>query len=62
MEANKNTCNSDKCIKGIVCSVKNCVYHDHGDHCTAKQISVGPGYAVSSTDTLCATFKQNTEA
>lgn len=41
----------------IVCSVRNCVYHD-GDHrCTAGKIAVGPTYASDCTETVCATFK-----
>lgn len=45
-------------IKGVNCDVKNCVYHDGECDCTASRISVGPSYASSSTDTVCATFKQ----
>jgi hypothetical protein len=38
--------------------VTNCVYHDCETHCTAKEIAVGPSYATTSQDTVCATFKQ----
>ncbi|MBO4343563.1 MAG: DUF1540 domain-containing protein [Clostridia bacterium] len=44
-------------IKGVTCSVKNCVYHDDTGCCTASSIAVGPGYASSCTDTACATFR-----
>lgn len=44
--------------KGISCDVKNCIYHDGDTHCTAGKIAVGPSYATSCTDTVCATFKQ----
>lgn len=44
--------------KGISCDVKNCVYHDGDNYCTAGKIAVGPSYATSCTDTVCATFKQ----
>lgn len=44
-------------IKGIVCSVTNCAYHDGDGYCTAKRVNIGPGYASSCTDTVCATFK-----
>ncbi len=44
--------------KGVLCDVKNCVYHDGENHCTAERINVGPSYATSCTDTVCATFKQ----
>jgi len=47
-----------KHIQGISCNVKNCVYHDGDNYCTADRVSVGPSYATSSTDTVCATFKE----
>lgn len=58
-----DTCNQEKCkpIKGIKCDVKNCVYHDKGNCCTAGEIAVGPSYAVSSSETICATFKPKDE-
>ena len=30
-----------KHIRGIVCDVKNCVYHDGDNFCTANRISIG---------------------
>ena len=50
---------SSKTIRGINCDVKNCAYNDGENHCTAGKIAVGPGYATSCTDTVCATFKSN---
>ena len=47
----------EKHIKGINCSVKNCVYHDGESYCTAENIHVGPTHAEDSKDTVCATFK-----
>ncbi len=47
-------------IKGVVCDVKNCVYHDGDSFCTANRIKVGPGYATHSAETACATFKEKT--
>lgn len=44
-------------IKGISCNVTNCIYHDGDAWCTADHINVGPSYATSCTDTVCATFK-----
>lgn len=44
-------------IKGIVCDVKNCAYHDGDNYCTADKIAVGPSFATSSADTVCASFK-----
>ena len=57
--SNKNVCSTNKDhIKGIKCDVKNCVYHDCDTYCTAGQIAVGPSFATSSSDTVCATFKE----
>ena len=53
-EFEKNTC---KHIKGVNCDVKNCAYHDGDSYCTADKIAVGPSYACTCTDTVCATFK-----
>ena len=50
--------NIPKHIQGITCDAKNCVYHDGDNYCTADRINVGPSYATSSTDTVCATFKE----
>ena len=44
-------------IRGIVCDVKNCAYHDGDSFCTANRIKVGPSFANSSGQTACATFK-----
>ncbi|MCI9414333.1 MAG: DUF1540 domain-containing protein [Clostridiales bacterium] len=52
---------SDCCNPGVRCDVKNCVYHDGDKACTAEKINVGPTYAVSTTDTACATFKPQTK-
>lgn len=41
----------------IVCRVQNCAYHCEDSSCSATQIAVGPTYAPSSKDTVCATFK-----
>ena len=46
-----------KHIKGITCDVKNCIYHDGDAYCTADRIAVGPTYASSTSDTVCATFR-----
>ena len=54
---NDKDCCSSKHIKGIKCNVQNCYYHDCETHCTAGEIAVGPHSAVSSGETLCATFK-----
>ena len=45
-----------KTIEGIKCEVTNCVYHAKEHRCDAGKIEVGPGYAHSSDDTICATF------
>lgn len=58
MNTNSNEKDCCKHIKGIQCDVKNCVYHDGETYCTAGQIAVGPSYAATSADTVCATFEQ----
>ncbi len=55
MERNEKCCGSIN--EGISCDVKNCQYHEGDCHCTADKIAVGPSFATSSTDTVCATFK-----
>jgi len=57
-EAKEMKKKAPKHIKGISCDVKNCVYHDGDSFCTADKIAVGPSYATSCTDTVCASFKQ----
>lgn len=37
---------------------ENCAYHDGKKYCCADHINVGPSFAVSSNDTICATFKR----
>ncbi|MBO5907332.1 MAG: DUF1540 domain-containing protein [Clostridia bacterium] len=56
---NYNECSHEgtKCIKGVVCDVKNCVYHAGENDCYAGTISVGPREASCSANTNCATFK-----
>lgn len=44
--------------KGISCDVRNCVYHEGECSCTAEKVAVGPSFATSCTDTVCATFRQ----
>jgi hypothetical protein len=53
----EKTPKGSKHLKGIFCDVKNCVYHDGDAYCTADRIAVGPTYASSTSDTVCATFK-----
>ena len=49
-----NSCKTEACV---ACSVKNCVYHDSGDVCTAGKIQVGNGSASTAKETCCDTFK-----
>ena len=49
---------SKKPIKGVICDAVNCEYNTGDGECHAKQISVGPLYASSCTDTVCATFRK----
>lgn len=57
-DISSNINNPPKHIKGISCSVKNCAYHDTEGYCTAGSVNIGPGYAESCTDTVCATFRR----
>ena len=50
-------CDSKKHIKGILCNVKSCAYHDGNSDCFAGKISVGPSDAKTSSGTACVTFK-----
>lgn len=52
---------SKKPNRGIICDVKNCLYHDGIGKCMAEQIAVGPTYATSSSDTVCATFRPKSD-
>lgn len=63
-ETKKFNCHSDdttKHIQGIVCEVKNCVHHDCETYCTAGKIAVGPSYACTNAETVCATFEQKAD-
>ena len=42
----------------VHCDVRNCVYHDGDETCSANRITIGPTYSVGSADTACSTFKQ----
>ncbi len=52
---NRNCC--EKINAGVNCDVKNCVYHRGEYSCIAEKIVVGPGFATTATETICATFK-----
>ena len=47
----------EKHLKGVVCDVKNCAYHDGDSFCAAGRIAVGPSFAKTAGETVCATFK-----
>ena len=57
-DVRENKPSQHKHIRGIVCDVRNCAYHDGDNYCTADKIAIGPSYATCSTDTVCASFKQ----
>lgn len=61
MDNEKNTCGCEKAIKGITCDARNCAYNAEGCKCHAPEISVGPSYAATSSETVCATFKPKSE-
>ena len=60
MQQEKNA--TGKHIKGINCDVSNCIYHGLANSCHAECIAVGPSYAQSSSETVCATFKPKEDA
>ncbi|MBR2350560.1 MAG: DUF1540 domain-containing protein [Clostridia bacterium] len=60
MEHKSGNCKSGcdgKAIKGIVCGVKSCAYHDGKDQCHAQSVCIGPCDAQCSASTACATYK-----
>lgn len=48
----------EKPNSGVMCDVSNCTYHDGRGYCYAHKINIGPSYANTTADTICATFKQ----
>ena len=52
-----NINNPPKHIKGIVCSVKKCMYHDTEGYCTANVVNIGNSDSLTASDTVCATFR-----
>ena len=50
-----------KHLAGVHCDVKNCVWHGADTLCTADAISVGPNRATTSSQTLCATFREKSD-
>ena len=56
-QRNEMKCDTAKHVKGVVCEVKNCAYHNGMHECYAGCISVGPCEADCSANTVCATFK-----
>jgi hypothetical protein len=44
-------------VEGIECNVTNCYYNKNQKLCSAGQIKVGPQNAVTTDDTICATFR-----
>ena len=50
-------CDYTKHIKGVMCDVQNCTYHNGKNECCAGSISVGPHSADTSSGTACVTFK-----
>ena len=57
MKQNKESTKTGKHLKGVACDVKNCAFHDGESYCAANRIAVGPSYANTSGETVCATFK-----
>ena len=56
MHTDKQSHPNTTTINGVRCEVSNCHYNEQ-KACAAKEIKVGPHFASSSCDTVCATFK-----
>lgn len=56
-EAEKSELAKNASSRPIICGVMNCRWHDGISRCKAESVQVGPGYASSSVDTVCATFE-----
>ena len=48
-------------INGITCDVRNCVFHDGDNFCTASRVTIGSAAATDSEGTRCATFEPRGE-
>ena len=49
--------NSCSCVKGVVCDVQGCKYHNKTSNCcTADHIDVQNKSALSKSETYCGTF------
>ena len=59
-EAQQRELEKNASTRPIVCGVMNCRWHDGISRCKAPSVQVGPGYASSSVDTVCATFEPKT--
>ena len=46
-----------ECIQCVRCDVVNCKHNDKQNHCTARNIRVGPRFANCCSDTICDTFE-----
>lgn len=49
--------NTPEHIRSLKCDVSSCAFHDGTSFCTAREVKIGPSYAVSSTETVCATYR-----
>ena len=52
---------NNEIIQGIICAVKSCEYNNGSGHCVAKQVEIGPMSASCCAETVCATFKPDSE-
>lgn len=48
-------------INGITCDVRNCIYHDGDNFCTAGRVTIASQASVKSSQTRCATFEARGE-
>ena len=57
MQEHNSHTEGKKQVKGVLCDVRNCAFHDGENACYAGSICVGPCDAKCSDNTVCATFK-----
>lgn len=57
MKANIDEQENRDYLHGVQCHVDNCIYNKQGCFCTADRILIDPHHAITSQDTICATFQ-----
>lgn len=53
---NERPC-GENIVQNVGCRVKECLYHNRADYCTARAITVSNENAQRKSETFCATFE-----